>query len=106
MMFTQAPKFWAMLTMSLETSSDKKKKECDKLDLIEQKLGPEKLIQMMECEGDFAMAFKHAKAFCRVGARSVGTTAIPIADEGHTCNMHMCNIAKAQASLFIYKYIV
>ena len=89
-MFAQVPNLLAMLDLS----GDRKKEACDKLDRYDPRLGPGGLAQLVECGGDFPAAFRNAKTFC--GAFN----ALNPPDESEKmCNIHACNIVKAQVRL-------
>ena len=101
-MFAQAPKLFAMLALSgdsiLETSNDRKKEECDKLDRIELQLGPAGLAKMIECGGDFPMAFKHAKAFCATGRATGDDSKVTPSAEGVHLNEGSCDVSSQPGS--------
>ena len=60
-MFAKVPDLSAILDMSGA------KKACENLYKMEVQLGPAEVARLMECDGKYPAAFKHAKAFCRSG---------------------------------------
>ena len=92
MLFQQAPNLVAMLG----TRGDKKKEMCKILYEFKHQLGPTKLMEVIECGGDFPEAFKNAKQFCALD----GTQS----DSIYKSESEMiCDLAKEQVQLCLVR---
>ena len=90
-MHTQAPEFSPMS----DISGTSKKEACEIVDKIEVQVGAAGMTQLMECGGEYPVAFRQLKAFCQAG-RALSDSSADSADDD---SGPFCNIAKAQVHL-------
>ena len=95
-MFAQTANLLAMLFMS----GAKKTAACKKFDIFESQLGPVGIAQLVQCGGDFDAARNLALDFCG-STSALNSTVDTHADNEHTCNEAMCNVAKTRVRLFV-----